>query len=306
MNLQQLRYLVVVARLGTMTRAAQVLHIGQPALTQAIQGLEREVGTALFERTSRGVVPTEAGRMLVNGATRALAELDAAVGEVVATRAAARPTVVLATRPAAAIVPGIDLVRRLRDSRPEVVVRIVSVESADEVVDLVAAGEADLGLTDLAAPVPDLVAQEVATHRFLAFLPPGSRVRGDSIGPGELADFPLIGAPTDDRWRMVDRWFLGAGASGEVAVEVNRRDLVLPLVAAGLGATMGYSFQREEAERLGIVVVGLDRDEARAVWVIRSRPPLSDDAEHAWRVITAPDAPGSPDGSGSPAPGMVR
>ena len=65
MNLQHLRYLVVVAQLGSLTRAAQALHIGQPALTQAVRNLEREVGAPLFDRTSRGVVLTDAGRRVV-------------------------------------------------------------------------------------------------------------------------------------------------------------------------------------------------------------------------------------------------
>ena len=289
MNLQHLRYLVVVAQLGSMTRAAQALHLGQPALTQAIRNLEREVGTPLFERTSRGVVLTDAGRVLVSGATQALAHLDAAVDDVSAMRAASRPVVVLATRPAAGIVPGVDIVRRVRAAEPEAVVRILSFETSHEVVDAVSAGEADLGLADLSSPAMNLLAHEVGSHRFVVLFPPGSSVPDGAVGPEHLSAYPLVGAPSETRWGLVDGWLLGAGRAGDVAVEVTRRDMLLPLVAAGVGAAVYYDFQREEAERLGIVVRELDWGEPRTVWLLRPRRALSDPAEHAWRVITDGD-----------------
>lgn len=288
-NLQQLRYLVAVAQRGSMTRAAQALHVGQPALTQAIRNLEREVGARLFERTSRGVVLTDAGRVLVSGATRALAQIDAAVDDVVAVRDASRPTVVLAVRPAAGIVPGVDIVRRLREARPDAVVRILSFETADAVVDAVAAGEADLGLTDLGRPVPQLLTHEVGAHRFVVLFPPGADVPEGPVGPEEVGAFPLIGAPPGSQWSIIDEWLLGAGRTGEVAVEATQRDLLLPLVAAGLGVSVYYDFQREEAERLGIVVRDLDWTDARTVWLVRPRRTLSDQAEAAWSAITGGD-----------------
>jgi len=288
-NLQHLRYLVVVAQLGSMTRAAQALHIGQPALTQAIRNLERELGAPLFERTSRGVVLTDAGRVLVSGATHALAHLDAAVDDVSEVRASTRPVVVLATRPAAGVVPGVDIVRRVRAAEPATVVRILSFETPDDVVDAVSAGEADLGLTDLPSPAMNLLAHEVGSHRFVVLFPPGSEVPDGPVGPEHLGAFPLIGAPSERRWGLVDGWLLGAGRAGDVAVEVNRRDLLLPLVAAGVGAAVYYDFHRDEAERLGIVVRDLEWGEARAVWLVRPRRTLSEPAEHAWRVITGSD-----------------
>lgn len=65
--------------------------------------------------------------------------------------------------------------------------------------------------------------------------------------------------------------------------------MLLPLVAAGLGVSVYYDFQREEAERLGIVVRDLDWTDARTVWLIRPRRTLSEQAEDAWRVITTGD-----------------
>jgi DNA-binding transcriptional LysR family regulator len=78
MDLRQLRYLVAVADELHFTRAAERAHVAQPALSQQIQRLEREVGLPLLIRTTRRVQLTEAGELLVARARRIIAEVDAA------------------------------------------------------------------------------------------------------------------------------------------------------------------------------------------------------------------------------------
>ena len=79
MELRHLRSFVVVAEEGNITRAAQRLHISQPPLTRQIQQLEAELDTALFERTSRGVELTDAGRVLLEDARQVLRDVEHAV-----------------------------------------------------------------------------------------------------------------------------------------------------------------------------------------------------------------------------------
>jgi LysR family transcriptional regulator, benzoate and cis,cis-muconate-responsive activator of ben and cat genes len=78
-ELRHLRYFVVVAEELNFSRAATRLHMAQPPLSVAIRQLEQELGTDLFERTTREVRLTEAGRVLLDGARRTLAEADRAV-----------------------------------------------------------------------------------------------------------------------------------------------------------------------------------------------------------------------------------
>jgi len=75
---RELRMLVAIADEGTVTRAATRLNVSQPALSHSLRGLERRVGVALFERQSRGLVPTEAGERLLRTARAVLHEIERA------------------------------------------------------------------------------------------------------------------------------------------------------------------------------------------------------------------------------------
>ena len=75
-NLRHLRVLLAVAQHGTITRAAEVCCVSQPAVTQAIAKMERMAGGALFSRSSRGLFPTKLGEMLAVRVARAIGYLD--------------------------------------------------------------------------------------------------------------------------------------------------------------------------------------------------------------------------------------
>lgn len=75
MDIRQLRYFVQIAEAGSLSRAAEQLHLAQPALSQALRQLEAELGVELVTRHARGVVPNEVGLLLVEHARALLAEL---------------------------------------------------------------------------------------------------------------------------------------------------------------------------------------------------------------------------------------
>jgi DNA-binding transcriptional LysR family regulator len=76
MDLRQLKYFVQIAESGNFSRAAEVLRIAQPSLSQQIKSLEEELGVKLLVRHARGVTATEHGQQLYDHARRILQELD--------------------------------------------------------------------------------------------------------------------------------------------------------------------------------------------------------------------------------------
>lgn len=75
LDIRDLRVVLALASAGTTAQAASVLHLTQPAVSRALLAAEDKLGTRLFERTPRGLVPTSAGERLIDGATRLLVEL---------------------------------------------------------------------------------------------------------------------------------------------------------------------------------------------------------------------------------------
>jgi len=76
MNTSKLRYIVAVDQFGSMTAAAEAIHVSQPSLTRTVAELEKELGVILFERRARGVITTPQGRHIIDRAARILADLD--------------------------------------------------------------------------------------------------------------------------------------------------------------------------------------------------------------------------------------
>src|SRR6476660_1737962 len=87
MDLKQLNALLAVADAGTVTKAARLLHLEQPAVSRQLKLLETELGLTLFERSRSGMVLTDSGDVLVGYARRAVAELEKAEAELRADRA---------------------------------------------------------------------------------------------------------------------------------------------------------------------------------------------------------------------------
>ncbi|WP_232535019.1 LysR family transcriptional regulator [Nocardia terpenica] len=90
MSLRQYEYALAVAEQGSVTAAAELLHVAQPSVSQQIRALERELGVALFARTPTGLVPTVVGRaflreaqVAVSASRRARATARAAADELV-------------------------------------------------------------------------------------------------------------------------------------------------------------------------------------------------------------------------------
>src|SRR3954468_20944060 len=145
-TLRQLEYLVTVVDQGSFTRAAEILHVTQPALSHQIRALERSSGGPLLERLPRTVRLTPTGRAMLLHARAALADAERAscaarqaagleVGEL---QIATLYSITLGVLPAA--------LRRWRQAYPGVGIRLFEHRHTDELVEAMSAGQADLAI----------------------------------------------------------------------------------------------------------------------------------------------------------------
>jgi LysR family carnitine catabolism transcriptional activator len=235
-TLRQLRALVTAAETGSFGRAAARLHLSQPALTGQIQGLEQQLGVALFDRSARGASPTRAGVALAAAFGRVLGELDAVV-EGARDQAARRSGLVhLAVLPSVAtgLLPG--ALRRLRAAHPGIRV-MVRDAVARRVAAMVADGSADLGIGSDALTDPALEAEPLIEDDLVAVLPPGHPLAAlPRIPLAALAAAPLVLTDPDSSVRSVaESAFAAAGLMLRPAYEATYMSTAVALVQAGLG-----------------------------------------------------------------------
>src|SRR6201996_2183325 len=123
MELRHLAHFVAVAEERNFTRAAQRLHLVQSALSVSVRSLERELGATLFERTTREVRLTDAGRILLPEARRTLDAADSAQAAVLDVRSGLRGTLRLGMIQVTNVVDVGSLIARFHRERPLVDIR---------------------------------------------------------------------------------------------------------------------------------------------------------------------------------------
>lgn len=171
MELQQLRYVVAVARTGNFSRAAEQCHVSQPSLSQQIQKLEDELGERLFERLKTRARLTPAGEALHERAVRILAEVESVRRDATEARGLTRGLVTLGVLPTIApyllprVLPGF--------SREFPGVEIVVQEDTTiRLLNLLAAREIDLAIASLPVSDERMQTETLFNEELLVALPP--------------------------------------------------------------------------------------------------------------------------------------
>jgi len=188
LDLRKLRYFVAVADTLHFGRAADELHIAQPALSRQIRALEHDLGAPLFIRDSHGVVLTDAGRQLQDDAGQLLASAHAVRRRVsVAARGGRR--LVVGFR---AGIPVIPAARAFGARHPDVVVDVQRTEWDDQ-AQTVLDGRVDVGFVRLPVDEAGLRLTPLFSEPFLVALPTGHRLAGkEEISEADLTGEPLI------------------------------------------------------------------------------------------------------------------
>lgn len=218
-----------------MARAAQQLHITSSALSMLISSLEGEVGVRLFDRTTRALVLTDAGRELLPTIEQIFGQLDSAFEGMrqFASRKAGR--ISLATSPLLAVTPIPSLLVRLRERFADVRVDLMDLP-VNEIAHAVRSGAVDFGVCTADDQQPDLQATTLYQDRLVLCcrddhpLAARREVRWD-----ELADEPMAVLRSGTGLRkLMEQGFTQAGIPLRPAFEVTQVQSAIALVEAGL------------------------------------------------------------------------
>ncbi len=240
-DVRQLRMFLVVARELHFSRAADELHMSQPALSQQVRALERDLGVELFHRTSRQVTLTPAGHALLAFAPRVVYEME---GALLATKRAAtgvtgRLVVGSVRSGLASIVPPI--MRAFWDAQPDVRLEVYHMDTSAQLRAL-AERRIDVGVVRAVGAVPSITVEPIVTEPLMVAMPADHRfVDLAAVEPGQLAGEKFVIAPRhlgEDYFDIVVAYCRSHGFSPTINAEGDDVDTQLALVAAGIGVSL--------------------------------------------------------------------
>jgi DNA-binding transcriptional LysR family regulator len=217
------------------TAAAADLGLSAPTISKALTRLEKRLGSRLFNRTSRRLMLTDAGRNLAERATRLLADAEAAESALIAQSATPRGTVRLAA-------PMSFGIREVAPLLPEFLLRYpdvsIDLHLSDALVDVIGDGF-DIALRVGLLPDSSLIARRLAPVSLVIVASPAYLDRrGRPTHPEQLADhdcFAYAYLRTRDAWQFANAAGQQVTVKASGRMWVNNGDALLPALLAGLG-----------------------------------------------------------------------
>ncbi|MEV0642955.1 LysR family transcriptional regulator [Streptomyces sp. NPDC050619] len=278
MDLHQIEYFLAVVDHTGINAAATALNLAQPTISQAIQGLERELGVPLFHRIGRGMVLTSAGHSLVGPARRILRDVVAAEGSLVDATGRSRGRLDVYAMPALSADPVARLVGAFRKEFPEVLIRIGDLRDEAVAASLIREGHCEIAVCHL--PMTDragLDVCELGMQEYWLVLPPGAQVPADDPLPlSALPDIPQVIVPRGSSAAgEIEHAVAAAGRTLSPSVVVEHREARLPFVLAGVGATFLERSMAEAAVARGAIARSVEPRISRAYGLVYDSAALS-------------------------------
>ncbi|HYC42068.1 MAG TPA: LysR substrate-binding domain-containing protein [Noviherbaspirillum sp.] len=240
MELRQLRYFVAIVDHGSLSRAARVLHIAQPALTQQIRQLEEELGTQLLHRSAQGVMSTDAGKTFYEHAQAILKQVDDAKWAVAQSTARPSGTVALGVPQSVSSALALPLLTAVREHYPEISLQLTE-ELSGNLIEQLKSGRINLAVLfddgQLSAfSVTPLVEEELM---FITRAESRFAVGRKSIPLAKAVHAPLIlpGLQHGVRPR-IERVVQAAGLSIAQVIDINSIAILKSALQADIGATI--------------------------------------------------------------------
>jgi len=256
--LRPLRYVLTVAEVKNFTRAAEMLHVSQPALSQQIRQIERELGSAIFDRGARVVGLTEFGRVYIEHAQKALEHLEAGKRAVHDVRDLASGLLRLAYTPTFAEYLIAPALRHFQNAYPSIAID-ASERPLEDIEIGLERGELDLGIGFTDARSEEIDAQPLFSEHIALLVATGHLLakRRRAVTLAQLQDIPMALLSTDFVVRkFADAYFRANQVSPPVMLQANALGTVLKSVKHGRLATILPSAVLREHR--GLVSLPLD------------------------------------------------
>ncbi|MFE6912147.1 LysR family transcriptional regulator [Streptomyces erythrochromogenes] len=237
MTLDDLRVFVAVCRAGSLSAVARDLGRTQSAVSQHVRRLEKQTGTSLLERHARGVVPTEAGRIVQAAAADGIAGLDGALRRVADLVRGGGGTVRVTTGATTVRHFMSEAVVAFRRSHPGVSLEFQTENSSRSCFDALAAGDLDLAWITIGAPVRGIEQRPVMELPWVLAVGADDPLAGRAcLTPADLAGIRHIRLPQNSASRAhLDAALAASGIHVRSDTSVADWDTALLLAELGLG-----------------------------------------------------------------------
>lgn len=288
-SLRQLRAFLAVAQQQHFRRAAESLHLSQPAVSRHIAELESELGLKLFDRNTREVVPTEAGRYLESAIGRVLDELEGVLAHVHSESERRRGKVHVASVPtlSAGLMP--QCIAECARRYPELVIQLHD-QAQTMVLDGVRGGEVDFGVAIEPPDTGEFDSELILRDPFvLVCRPDHPLAASDRVPWRKLQGQPLILLDySSGSRRLIDQVFARRGIDPTVVQQTGHTHTAFRMVEAGLGISVSPALSPPPPT---LVARPLTPQEHRDVVLLKRRQrSLSPLAALVWEELKGPAA----------------
>jgi DNA-binding transcriptional LysR family regulator len=272
-DLQDLQAFAAAAELGNFRKAAEAVHISQPAFSRRIDKLEAALGVRLIDRNTRSMNLTAIGRDFARKVRTLLDDLDETllgIGEVGGARMG---EVTIACVPSAVYYFLPQVLRSYHERYPRIRIRVHDA-SANEVLQVVASGEADFGVNFMGSEEPGIEFQSILEERFVAACRrdhPLARKRRISWQELGEYDFMTVSKSSGNRMLM-DLALAGQAKRPQAVYEAQHVTTLLGLVEAGMGVAAVPSLAMPAGQHPVLASVPLvDPEITRRIGLIRRK-----------------------------------